>query len=140
MWEVPTLPTVPDPEPASIVEAARSLCGLATPRAVELLRRALEAIEAERVNARHMIDLPRRPDWHQHAACRGMTELMYPSQGDDVRPAIAICNRCPVIEPCLEYALDNVERFGIWAGLSEKPRRRLRSQRRQAATTEERSA
>lgn len=69
-----------------------------------------------------------------------MTELMYPSQGDDVRPAIAICNRCPVAEPCLEYALDNVERFGIWAGLSEKPRRRLRSQRRQAATTEERSA
>jgi WhiB family redox-sensing transcriptional regulator len=27
---------------------------------------------------------------------------------------------------CLEYALANDERFGIWGGLSERERRRLR--------------
>ncbi|MEO6653315.1 MAG: WhiB family transcriptional regulator [Ilumatobacteraceae bacterium] len=83
---------------------------------------------------------PPRPEWMRRAACRGMTHVMFPGQGDDVRPAIAICHGCPVAEPCLEYAVDNVERFGIWAGTADKERRRLRSQRRRAATTEERSA
>jgi WhiB family redox-sensing transcriptional regulator len=27
---------------------------------------------------------------------------------------------------CLDYALDNDERFGIWGGLSERERRRLK--------------
>ena len=39
---------------------------------------------------------------------------------------------------CLEYALDNAEKFGIWGGLSERERRRLRHQRalaRRAAAT-----
>ena len=33
---------------------------------------------------------------------------------------------------CLEYALVNGEKFGIWGGLSERERRRLRRQRAQA--------
>jgi WhiB family redox-sensing transcriptional regulator len=33
---------------------------------------------------------------------------------------------------CLEYALANGEKFGIWGGLSERERRRLRRQRAQA--------
>jgi WhiB family transcriptional regulator, redox-sensing transcriptional regulator len=32
---------------------------------------------------------------------------------------------------CLEYALANGEKFGIWGGLSERERRRLRRQRAQ---------
>ncbi|HEX7459038.1 MAG TPA: WhiB family transcriptional regulator, partial [Acidimicrobiales bacterium] len=42
-----------------------------------------------------------------------------------------------VREDCLEYALANGEKFGIWGGLSERERRRLRRQRamqRRAAT------
>jgi WhiB family transcriptional regulator, redox-sensing transcriptional regulator len=31
---------------------------------------------------------------------------------------------------CLEFALANDERFGIWGGLSERERRRLRLQQR----------
>jgi WhiB family redox-sensing transcriptional regulator len=38
-----------------------------------------------------------------------------------------------VRESCLEYALANGEKFGIWGGLSERERRRLRRQRSQAA-------
>ena len=30
---------------------------------------------------------------------------------------------------CLEYALDHDERFGIWGGLSEQERRKLRKVR-----------
>jgi WhiB family redox-sensing transcriptional regulator len=37
-----------------------------------------------------------------------------------------------VREDCLEYALANGEKFGIWGGLSERERRRLRRQRAQA--------
>lgn len=87
-----------------------------------------------------MLELPPRPSWHQHAACLGMTATMYPGQGQDVRPALAICNGCAVVEPCLEYALANFERFGIWGGRTEKERRRLRGARRRAAAPEERSA
>jgi WhiB family redox-sensing transcriptional regulator len=35
-----------------------------------------------------------------------------------------------VRQECLEYALGNDERFGIWGGLSERERRRVRLQRR----------
>jgi WhiB family redox-sensing transcriptional regulator len=34
-----------------------------------------------------------------------------------------------VREDCLEYALDNGEKFGIWGGMSERERRRLRRAR-----------
>jgi WhiB family transcriptional regulator, redox-sensing transcriptional regulator len=34
---------------------------------------------------------------------------------------------------CLEYALEHDERFGIWGGLSERERRRLKSARKLAA-------
>lgn len=77
-----------------------------------------------------MIEIPERPAWMLQAACRGMTAVMYPGQGADVRPALAICSGCPVREPCLKYALDNVERFGIFGGTTEKERRRLRRARR----------
>ena len=31
-----------------------------------------------------------------------------------------------VRQDCLEYALENDERFGIWGGLSERERRKLK--------------
>jgi WhiB family redox-sensing transcriptional regulator len=34
-----------------------------------------------------------------------------------------------VREDCLEYALANGEKFGIWGGMSERERRRIRRQR-----------
>jgi WhiB family redox-sensing transcriptional regulator len=33
---------------------------------------------------------------------------------------------CDVRQECLEYALAHDERFGIWGGLSERERRRLK--------------
>jgi WhiB family redox-sensing transcriptional regulator len=39
-----------------------------------------------------------------------------------------ICQSCEVRAQCLEYALERDERFGIWGGLSERERRKLRKQ------------
>ena len=37
-----------------------------------------------------------------------------------------VCTGCEVRAECLEYALAHDERFGIWGGLSERERRRLK--------------
>ncbi len=50
-----------------------------------------------------------------------------PKKGGSTREAKRICLGCEVKDACLEYALANDERFGIWGGgLSERERRRLK--------------
>ena len=41
-------------------------------------------------------------------------------QLSSTRAAKRICQTCTVQTECLEYALANDERFGIWGGLSER--------------------
>ena len=43
-------------------------------------------------------------------------EIFFPDRGDSADEAKAICNVCPVINECLEYAIDNREKFGVWGG------------------------
>ena len=84
----------------------------------------------------------RRPDpepdgplaWKADAVC-GQTdpEAFFPESGGSTRDAKAICASCDVQEPCLEYALENDEEWGIWGGLSRKERYPLRAARRSAA-------
>lgn len=64
--------------------------------------------------------------WAGRAACRGADPaLFFPGPDDDETIALGICARCPVRQPCLEYALEARERFGIWGGTTERQRRRL---------------
>ena len=56
-------------------------------------------------------------------------DLFFPERGASTREAKEVCRGCVVREDCLEYALANGEKFGIWGGLSERERRRLRRQR-----------
>jgi WhiB family redox-sensing transcriptional regulator len=70
--------------------------------------------------------------WRLYAACQGVDpDLFYSGQGDNFtnQAARAVCATCPVKAPCLEYALVNVEKFGVWGGKSERERRRLRRER-----------
>ena len=53
-------------------------------------------------------------------------EAFFPEKGGSTRDAKRVCGACNVRSECLEYALTNDERFGIWGGLSERERRRLR--------------
>jgi WhiB family redox-sensing transcriptional regulator len=69
--------------------------------------------------------------WRMYALCAETDpEAFFPDKGGSTREAKMVCRGCPVRGDCLEYALANEERFGIWGGLSERERRRVRQQRR----------
>jgi WhiB family redox-sensing transcriptional regulator len=68
--------------------------------------------------------------WQERANCLGVDpDLFFPERGASTREAKAVCAGCEVREDCLEYALAHGEKFGIWGGLSERERRRVRRQR-----------
>jgi len=69
-------------------------------------------------------------DWKSRANCMGVDpDLFFPERGMSTREAKEVCRGCVVREDCLEYALANGEKFGIWGGLSERERRRIRRAR-----------
>ena len=76
------------------------------------------------------IDRPLTPDdpqWQEKALCAQTDpEAFFPEKGGSTREAKRICLGCEVRDACLDYALANDERFGIWGGLSERERRRLK--------------
>ena len=65
--------------------------------------------------------------WQEEALCAQTDpEAFFPEKGGSTREAKRICVGCDVKAECLEYALASDERFGIWGGLSERERRRLK--------------
>ncbi|MBB5642126.1 WhiB family transcriptional regulator [Cryobacterium roopkundense] len=65
--------------------------------------------------------------WQTDSLCAQTDpEAFFPEKGGSTRDAKKICASCEVRTQCLEYALANDERFGIWGGLSERERRKLR--------------
>lgn len=68
--------------------------------------------------------------WLGKANCLGVDpELFFPQRGASTREAKEVCRLCVVREACLDYAIANGEKFGIWGGLSERERRRVRRAR-----------
>ena len=73
--------------------------------------------------------------WQDLANCLGVDpDLFFPERGASTREAKEVCRGCVVRDDCLEYALANGEKFGIWGGMSERERRRIRRQRALART------
>ncbi|HAM45562.1 MAG TPA: transcription factor WhiB [Propionibacteriaceae bacterium] len=65
--------------------------------------------------------------WQSRSLCAQTDpEAFFPEKGGSTREAKKVCLSCEVRSECLEYALANDERFGIWGGLSERERRRLK--------------
>jgi WhiB family transcriptional regulator, redox-sensing transcriptional regulator len=65
--------------------------------------------------------------WQERGLCAQTDpEAFFPEKGGSTREAKRICMGCEVRDKCLEYALAHDERFGIWGGLSERERRRLK--------------
>jgi len=66
-------------------------------------------------------------EWQERALCAQTDpEAFFPEKGGSTREAKRICSGCEVRAECLEYALANDERFGIWGGMSERERRKQR--------------
>ena len=65
--------------------------------------------------------------WQERALCAQTDpEAFFPEKGGSTREAKRVCASCEVRAECLEYALAHDERFGIWGGLSERERRKLK--------------
>jgi WhiB family redox-sensing transcriptional regulator len=72
-------------------------------------------------------------NWQLRGACRGEDiNIFFHPEGErgtarKQRDAVAkaICERCPVIEQCLEHALAVREPYGVWGGMTEEERARL---------------
>lgn len=68
------------------------------------------------------------------------TDAWFPQKGGDAgkraRCAKAVCNGddgrppCPLLYACREYAVEANEKYGIWGGMSEQDRAKLRRCRR----------
>lgn len=69
----------------------------------------------------------RAADWRDLANCRGFEDAMFPSSNAyEIEQAKGLCSNCPVVEHCLQWALETGEDFGVWGGLTEAERRTLR--------------
>jgi transcription factor WhiB len=63
-------------------------------------------------------------NWRDFAECQYTdAEAFFIEKGGNPEPAKRVCRSCPSRLPCLEFALENYEKFGIWGGLSEQQRR-----------------
>jgi WhiB family redox-sensing transcriptional regulator len=77
-------------------------------------------------------------DWRHHAACREVDpELFFPIGNTgpalfQIEDAKSVCRRCPVVESCLQWAVESGQDAGVWGGMSEDERRALK--RRNART------
>jgi WhiB family redox-sensing transcriptional regulator len=81
----------------------------------------IEALEAELAVVDAVVS------WQERALCAETDpEAFFPEKGGSTREAKRVCTGCEVKGECLQYALAHDERFGIWGGLSERERRRLK--------------
>ena len=89
---------------------------------------------AKRQAAKQTVSQPVDTQWFERAACKGLNpDMFHPKRGGSTTQAKAVCAVCPVQPDCLEYALVTGERFGIWGGVTEKQRKRMRVARQRAA-------
>lgn len=72
--------------------------------------------------------------WMENAACRqdDLADLFFhpdrergEAKADRDRKAKEICNKCNVLDKCMDYVLRYKEPYGVWAGLSEDDRRQM---------------
>ena len=70
--------------------------------------------------------------WYFYAACKGMAQengsydLFFSDDPTAQRAAKKICNTCEVRSDCLAYAFEEKIWDGIWGGMTENGRRKLR--------------
>ena len=93
----------------------------------------------------HIVADYREPSdrWQDHAACRGEDpEQWFATDGgpDNYTYPRSVCDRCPVKAECLDFAIDNGERHGMWGGKSPREREAERRRRSRARVKARREA
>lgn len=69
--------------------------------------------------------------WMEDALCAQTDpDIFYPEKGGSTAPATSICRNCPVQAQCLDYAVTNDIRHGIWGGTSDNDRKRMSRERK----------
>ncbi|MFE1028582.1 WhiB family transcriptional regulator [Streptomyces sp. NPDC058818] len=77
-------------------------------------------------------DLPVNTNWRAASVCKDEDpELFFPIGNTgpallQIEEAKAVCRRCPVMERCLQWALESGQEHGVWGGTDEDERRRIR--------------
>lgn len=87
-------------------------------------------------------DLPVTTNWRAAAACKDEDpDLFFPIGTTglallQIQEAKTVCRRCPVMEHCLQWALESGQEHGVWGGTGEEERRRMqrRAARRRAGS------
>lgn len=75
-------------------------------------------------------------DWQAQAACAGNdTDRFFPWGGQTPADLLALCESCPVVDACREYAIDRDWITGVWGGTTKADRNRIRRERRAARST-----
>lgn len=77
-----------------------------------------------------LFDLLQPPAWHRDAACKEAPPEItwFPAHASDCLPAVRVCRGCLAIGACREWALQQgSELKGIWGGLTQRDRQRLRA-------------
>ena len=97
------------------------------PASMGTKRRPLLSLVPDRPEKWEVAPATTDDQWQERALCAQTDpEAFFPEKGGSTREAKRICQGCEVRDACLEYALAHDERFGIWGGLSERERRRLK--------------
>lgn len=77
-------------------------------------------------------DLPVNTNWREYGACTQEDPDLFFPIGEtgpallQIEEAKAVCRSCPVMEVCALWALESGEKHGVWGGLSEDDRRRIK--------------
>jgi len=68
------------------------------------------------------------PDWSKALCPQTDPEAFFPEKGGTTRPAKTVCRRCEIRPECLAWAVATGQPHGVWGGMGERERRRLRRQ------------
>ncbi len=75
--------------------------------------------------------------WQDKARCRTIDnpDRFFPERGVSGRSARNLCGKCPVKSECLNYALEHEIEWGIWGGMTDRQRKKVKSARVHPART-----
>jgi WhiB family redox-sensing transcriptional regulator len=79
-------------------------------------------------------------EWQEQGLCRTYDNIIFfGDEGESElekqnreQHAKSICKQCPVLDPCLEFAMETNQKYGIWGALTPKERASLKRRRARA--------